>query len=54
MYTAAQLAELLQVTVSTIWRMVKAGQLPEPIRYNARLARWPKEVVEQWLQGYGR
>lgn len=52
MYTPAQLAEALQVTVPTLWRLVRAGQLPEPIRYNRRLARWPAESVERWLQSY--
>ncbi len=38
--SSRQIAERLGVTVRTIWRMVKEGRLPQPIRYNRKIVRW--------------
>jgi predicted DNA-binding transcriptional regulator AlpA len=33
----------------SIWPLVRAGQFPEPIRWNRKLVRWHADVVERWL-----
>lgn len=43
-------AERLAVSVRTVWRMVKQGRFPAPIRYNRKLVRWPETVVDAWLE----
>ena len=38
--SSEQVADLLSISVRTVWRMVLRGELPKPIRYNRRLVRW--------------
>jgi predicted DNA-binding transcriptional regulator AlpA len=38
--TIRQLAQRYQVSTRTIWRMVKRGALPHPVRFNRKLVRW--------------
>lgn len=35
-----QVAELLNIGVSTVWALVKVGRFPEPIRLTTRCSRW--------------
>jgi len=44
-----QVAKMLSVSVSTLWRLVKRGTLPAPIRYNRKLIRWSEAVVREWM-----
>ncbi len=38
--TADQVANRLAISTRTLWRMVKRGTLPTPLRYNKKLVRW--------------
>ncbi len=42
---------MIQVSRTTLWRMINAGQFPQPIRIGTRLNRWHlgavREVVRQ-------
>lgn len=49
--TSAQVADLAAVSVRTMWRMVAAGQLPQPVRYNRKLVRWRRAEVVAFLSG---
>lgn len=40
-----QVAELLNIGVSTVWELVKVGRFPEPIRLTTRCSRDRKSVV---------
>jgi predicted DNA-binding transcriptional regulator AlpA len=51
--SAADLARALSVSVRTVWRMVAAGQLPQPIRFNRKLVRWTLASVVEALQQRG-
>jgi predicted DNA-binding transcriptional regulator AlpA len=46
--TARQLAEQLQVSPRSIWRLRKAGQLPEPLVIGGAV-RWDRQVVREWI-----
>lgn len=48
--TSSQVAQLLNVSVRTLWRMCKAGQFPQPLRWNKKLVRWKGTVVNEWLK----
>lgn len=48
--TVRQLADLLQVSTRTIWRMQSAGDLPEPVRIS-RSVRWRRSDIDYWLAG---
>jgi excisionase family DNA binding protein len=45
-----EVAERLAISVRTLWRMVREGRFPGPIRYNRKLVRWPASVVDAWLE----
>lgn len=46
--TAAQVAELLQVSPRTLWRLLSAGKLPAPLRLGG-VVRWRFEEITKWI-----
>jgi excisionase family DNA binding protein len=47
-WTPEELADLLQISVRTLRRLINSGELPQPVRYG-RAARWSDESVEKIL-----
>jgi predicted DNA-binding transcriptional regulator AlpA len=45
---AHQLAGLLKCSKTTLWRMVRTGQVPPTIRVRG-LHRWDAEVISRWI-----
>lgn len=45
-----QVARRLSISVRTLWRMVKEGKFPKPIRWNRKLVRWKKTAVDEVLR----
>jgi predicted DNA-binding transcriptional regulator AlpA len=43
-------ADVLGVSTRSIRRLVDAGKAPPPVRLSRRLPRWPKLVIEAWVQ----
>ncbi|MBU2886735.1 AlpA family phage regulatory protein [Gilvimarinus agarilyticus] len=33
---------------STIWRWVRSGQFPQPVRLAGNTIGWPVEAIQQW------
>ena len=46
----ADLAELLNVSRVTIWRMQKRGELPPRKKISNRCVGWTEETIEDWLE----
>ena len=46
--TAAQVAEMLNVSLRTLWRLKSAGKLPAPVRLGGAV-RWRTQEVLQWI-----
>lgn len=44
---------ILPFSASTLWRRVKAGTFPAPIKLSARVTAWKVESVRQWLDEQG-
>lgn len=44
--TATEVATFLKVTRVTVYRMIRRGQLPEPVRLSTRCSRWRRSAVE--------
>ena len=47
-----ELTKVLGLSKSTIWRRIRQGEFPPPIRLGGEKARavgWPREVVREWL-----
>ncbi len=34
---------------STIYRLMRAGEFPSPVRVGPRAVRWPEHELEKWL-----
>lgn len=47
---ARGIAPMIPISRSSIWRLVKSGQFPAPIRLSARITVWRVEEVRAWLQ----
>jgi len=46
---AADVAALLAVHATTLWRWSQQGRFPEPTRYANGVAGWPAAKVVEWL-----
>jgi excisionase family DNA binding protein len=46
--TIKQLAERLQLSTRTIYRLAQEGTLPKPVKIG-RANRWRREVLDDWL-----
>ena len=46
---AAEFARMLSVSKPTIWRMLAAQRIPEPIRLTSQCLRWKRDAVLRWL-----
>jgi excisionase family DNA binding protein len=51
--TSQQVAELLVVSVRTVWRLVASGKFPQPVRYNRKLVRWKSAEVSRYIESLG-
>ena len=49
--TVQEVAEVLAVSVQTVWKLVKQEGFPQPVRYNRKLVRWKKSEVMKYLSG---
>lgn len=43
------LANILGVSVSTIWVWSRAGKLPKPVKLSERVTAWRAEEVRDWM-----
>jgi excisionase family DNA binding protein len=48
--TSQQVAEMLSVSVRTLWRLVASGKFPQPVRYNRKLVRWKSTDVMRYIE----
>ena len=45
---------LCQLSKSTLYRMIRAGDFPEPVALNKRAVAWKTEEIEAWIDGLPR
>ncbi len=45
----AYLVTFLTLSKPTIWRLVKAGKFPKPIKLSEQCTAWKAEAVHEWL-----
>lgn len=39
---------------ASIYRLMRRGELPEPIKVGPRAVRWPESEIDSWLAGRPR
>jgi predicted DNA-binding transcriptional regulator AlpA len=49
--TAKQVAWLLACSRRHVWRLVRRGKFPPPVRYSDKLPRWSAPAVRRYLRG---
>jgi excisionase family DNA binding protein len=45
---AEKVADLLGISKRTLWRLLSAGRLPEPVRLGS-IVRWNKDELQEWI-----
>lgn len=45
----AEVEARCQISRSAIYRLMRAGQFPEPIKVGLRAVRWPEHELTAWL-----
>lgn len=48
-----QLLTFIPVSKSTLWRRIKDGSFPAPIKLSERVTVWRVEDVRRWIQKFG-
>ncbi len=44
-----QVAALLNVSTRTVWRLLSAGRLPQPLRFGGNV-RWRLDQLGEWIE----
>lgn len=44
---------ILPFSPATLWRKVKAGEFPQPVKLSARITAWRVEDIRSWMQSHG-
>lgn len=52
--TRAEVERLVGLTCSSIYRAMRAGTFPEPLRINAGVVRWRANEIQAWIDGRPR
>lgn len=42
---------IIPFSPATLWRKVKAGQFPKPVKLSARVTAWRVEDIREWMKG---
>lgn len=45
------ISDVLPFSSSTLWRMVRTGEFPEPVRLSKNIVAWRYGDVEEWISG---
>ena len=48
-YRVQEVAERLTVAPATVWRWVREGRFPPPIRIGKMVSIWPEDVIAKWF-----
>ena len=52
--TRKQVEEKVQLTTSSIYRLMRAGKLPAPIRIGENAVRWRSDELSAWIESRPR
>lgn len=48
-----QLVALIPFSRASVWRKVKAGTFPQPVKLSERVTAWKAEDVRAWIEAQG-
>jgi excisionase family DNA binding protein len=47
--TSEEVARLMHISERTLWRLLSAGKVPEPLRFG-RNTRWRRSEIMTWIE----
>ncbi|WP_199102453.1 AlpA family transcriptional regulator [Aquitalea sp. ASV11] len=50
----ADLRQIIPFSDSTVWRRVRQGTFPAPVKLSERVTAWRAEAIRQWLDEQGQ
>ena len=50
-YRDKDIADAMGVSRNTVWRWVRDGRLPEPVRLSPGCSRWPESAIATLING---
>ena len=53
MLTAEEVCRLMGFSKVTLWRHVRAGKFPQPVRTGTQILRWRGSVIEAYFEAQG-
>jgi predicted DNA-binding transcriptional regulator AlpA len=48
-----EVTQLVPFSQATIWRKVKNGEFPRPVKLSSRITAWPRAAVIAWIAEKG-
>ena len=51
---AREVCQMLGISISTLRRMIRRGQFSEPLKPSPGTSRWPRQVVDDYIEGLQR
>ena len=52
--TRQEVEKRCRIARTTIYRLMRAGQFPEPIKIGPRAVRWPESEITSWVESRPR
>ena len=52
--TRAEVEARIGLSTTSLYRLMRAGRLPEPLQIGPRLVRWREDEIEKWIATRGR
>ncbi len=49
-----QVLQVVPFSHATLWRRVKSGDFPQPVKLSDRVTAWRAEEVRQWIAKVGK
>lgn len=43
-------SEQLRMSVSSVWKKVRSGELPKPLRISGGMSRWLSSEINDWVR----
>ena len=50
MLTDKEVANVLKLSRSSVWRLAKLGKLPKPVKVGLNAARWKQSELKAWME----
>ncbi len=46
--------DILPFSSATLWRLVRSGEFPQPVKLSRGITAWRAEEIQAWIEAKGR